>query len=151
MKSALRLSAANVRASSQTISRPGFVCLQCRQRASESGLWLQPTTSITTYTTRRHASGKFTEGLRKRVWGTSDPPGQVDPYGDKSLLDRTKERGEEEDAAEASNKGGIIERKPKFSMPRNRDLGENYVPATSIADLAILPQMHEMPPFKGFA
>ena len=148
MKSGVRLSAVNARVLSQAVFRPGFVCLQCRQRASESGQWPRSTTS-TAYTTQRHASGDFTEGLRKRIWGASDPPGRVDPYGDKSLLDRTKERGLEEDAAEASPEEEITQRKPKFSMPRNRDLGDDYVPATSITDLATLPQVHDVPPFKG--
>ena len=147
MKSAIRLSTANARSSSQIISRLGFVCLQCRQRASENGQWPQQLTP-TSYTIQRRAGGNFTDGLRKRIWGTSDPPGQVDPYGDKSLLDRTGERGQQKDAAEASAEEAI-ERKPKFSMPRNRELGDDYVPATSIADLAILPQVHEVPPFKG--
>lgn len=34
----------------------------------------------------------FTEKIRQKLWGTDQPPGQADPYGDASVFDRTKER-----------------------------------------------------------
>jgi hypothetical protein len=141
MRSAIRISAANVQRPGQIAPRSGFVCLQCRQRVSATGHWPHPST-ITTYTAKRNASSDFTEGLRKRIWGTSEPPGQEDPYGEKSALDRIKE------AAEASSGEVISDTKAKLLMPRDRDLGSDYVPATSIADLALLPPSHQMPPFQ---
>ena len=135
MKSAIRTSASNVRIPSQFTSHPGFICIQCRQRASETGHW--PTSTV--YTTQRNASSKFTDGLRKKIWGTSDPPGQEDPYGAKSPLDRAKERAAEK----------ILDTESKTSPLRGRDLGADYVPATSIADLTRLPAVHQMSPFKG--
>jgi hypothetical protein len=42
----------------------------------------------------------FTEKIRQRIWGTDTPPGLEDPYGDKSVFDKTKERAKEEEAEE---------------------------------------------------
>lgn len=148
MRSAVRIGAANVQTSSHIMFRPGFLCHQCRQRASATGPWPHPS-AITTYTAKRNASSDFTEGLRKRLWGTSDPPGRNDPYGDKDSLDRSKERGKIVEAAEASSEEVISDSKPKPLMPRDRDLGPDYVPATTIADLALLPPSHQVPPFRG--
>lgn len=148
MKSAIRIGVTNTRLASQIAPRSGFVCLQCRQRASQLDRWPQSTPS-TTYTVRRHASNEFLEGLRKRIWGTSNPPGREDPYGDKSLLYRTKERGKDGDAAEAAPEAELSGTTPTNSQLRGRELGPDYVPAISIADLATLPPLQEVYPFKG--
>ncbi|MCJ1386501.1 hypothetical protein MMC17_009627 [Xylographa soralifera] len=34
----------------------------------------------------------YTEKIRRKIWGTQDPPGQADPYGDASILDQTKKQ-----------------------------------------------------------
>ncbi len=148
MRSAIRIGAAKARIPSHVASRPGFVCLQCQQRASEAGRWPQ-SAALTTYTAKRNASSKFTEGLRKRIWGTSDSPGQEDPYGDKSLLDRSKEKGAKSEAAEAEPEEVTLDTKAQTSVPRGRDLGPDYEPATSLADLALLPPTHRVPLFHG--
>ena len=68
-----------------------YICLACTHQTtnfSTSGL--------------RAANGKvpFTERVRKRIWGTDAPPGLEDPYGDKSIFDKTKQRAKEEEAEE---------------------------------------------------
>ena len=140
MRSTVRIGAANARIRCQNTSCSGFVW----QRASEPSQWPLSLPS-TAFASRRNASGKFTEGLRKRIWGTEEPLGQEDPYGDKSLLDRTKEKEAAEERSEETP-----DTEPITSRPRGRDLGDDYVPATSIADLAHLPPAHEMAPFHGF-
>ena len=148
MKSTIRIGVASTRLPGHIMPRSGFVCLQCRQRESEPDYWPQSTPS-TTYTTRRRASNNFSEGLRKRIWGTSNPPGQEDPYADKSLLDRTKERARDRDAAEASPETVVLGTIHKTSLPQDRELGPDYVPATSIADLATLPALRKVHRFRG--
>lgn len=144
MRSAIRISTANAQRPSQIAPRFGFVCLQCRQRASVTDHWPHPS-ATTTYTAKRNASSNFTEGLRKRIWGTSELPGQEDPYGDKSPLDRIKE---EREKVEESSSGEVTSgQKAKPFVPRDRDLGPDYVPAASIVDLARLPPAHQVPPF----
>ena len=143
MRPAIRIGAVNAQVTRQTSSRSGFVCLQCRQRASETSQLL-PQAS---FALRRHVSGNFTDGLRKRIWG-ENPPGQEDPYGPKTPRDVAKEQEAAEAEAEARSER-IANTKPRISTPKGWDLGEDYVPATSITELARLPPAHEMAPFQG--
>jgi len=66
-----------------------YLCSACKRQA--------PTFSTSSL---RAADGKvaFTERVRQRIWGTDAPPGLEDPYGDKSVFDRTKQRAKEEEA-----------------------------------------------------
>ena len=46
----------------------------------------------------------LTEKLRRKIWGTDNPPGLEDPYGDRSVFDQSKKKErrlekEERDAA----------------------------------------------------
>ena len=44
---------------------------------------------------RAPAKTPFTEKVRQRIWGTDQPPGQEDPYGDASVFDKTKKGTQE--------------------------------------------------------
>lgn len=71
--------------------RPLIVCPSCRTRLSSSSQRFALSTSAS-----QRAAGDnkvpFTEKIRRRIWGTESPPGQEDPYGDLSALDRTKKK-----------------------------------------------------------
>jgi hypothetical protein len=44
----------------------------------------------------------LTEKVRRKIWGTDQPPGLEDPYGNASVLDRTNKRAQEQDMAPRS-------------------------------------------------
>jgi hypothetical protein len=69
-----------------------YLCSACKHQASFS------TTSI--QAARANGKVPFTEKVRRRIWGTDAPPGLEDPYGDKSVFDKTKEQAKEEEAEE---------------------------------------------------
>ena len=90
-----------VRTSIQIQPRSDFVCAQCRRQASSaipkaSHLAKQPPTL------RRYASSSITDKLRKKIWGTDSPPGQDDPYGSPSVLDKRREQQEKQEAAKTT-------------------------------------------------
>lgn len=70
-------------------SRP-YLCASCKHRS----------TPFST-STLRAAKVPFTENLRRKIWGTDNPPGQADPYGDASAFDQTKKRAKEIERREA--------------------------------------------------
>lgn len=89
--SRLESSISLIRTRSSVQSSSIYLCSTCRNRAapfSTSSLWSRP-------------AKPFTEKIRSRIWGTEDPPGQEDPYGDKSVFDKTKQRQKEEELKEA--------------------------------------------------
>jgi hypothetical protein len=62
-----------------------YLCLACKHR----------TTPFSTSFLRAAPSNEkasFTEKVRQKIWGTHQPPGLEDPYGDGSVFDRTKKR-----------------------------------------------------------
>ena len=71
--------------------RSTYVCAQCRQIAFASARAPTPLS----YIQRRFASddNAWTENLRRKLWGTTDPPGQKDPYTYESIDERDKKRG----------------------------------------------------------
>lgn len=60
-----------------------------------------------------------TDSIRKKIWGTDNPPGLADPYGDESVFDQTKKtKGgspEEEDVLE-----NVVPEEPKQPKPRKQ-------------------------------
>ena len=60
-----------------------YLCRACKHQ----------TTFISTSSKRAaptRGKSPFTERLRQKIWGTDNPPGQDDPYGDGSVFDKTK-------------------------------------------------------------
>ena len=113
----------------RTRIRSGFVCIECQHGLSSRPFAIIP--KSIPVTNRRQASTArektpFTEKVRQRIWGTQDPPGQADPYGDASILDRTKKqasKSEPRPVDRVSTKGN----KPLPSSAAYAD----YVPATT--------------------
>jgi hypothetical protein len=89
------------RAAAQTPSP--YLCSACKHQA----------TSFSTSSIRvaRNIKVPFTEKIRQRIWGTDKPPGLEDPYGDKSIFDKTKERAKVEEAEEREEQ--LMGAKPK--------------------------------------
>ncbi|MCJ1477174.1 hypothetical protein MMC13_005845 [Lambiella insularis] len=66
-----------------------------------------------------------TESIRRKIWGTDEPPGQADPYGDASLLDRTKQLSQEPEVLESKSTSEQDEKAEKTAAYAD------YVPATT--------------------
>ncbi|OJJ42971.1 hypothetical protein ASPZODRAFT_75413 [Penicilliopsis zonata CBS 506.65] len=82
-------------ASSRQVSRLLYLCSTCRQQVS------RPARSVVTLAQpfgRRHASSDssssssattpLTEKVRRKIWGTDNPPGLKDPYGGDGAISR---------------------------------------------------------------
>jgi len=79
------------RATAQTPSP--YLCSACKLQATSFS-----TTSIRA--ARNNGKVPFTEKIRQRIWGTDKPPGLEDPYGDRSVFNKTKKRARVEEAEE---------------------------------------------------
>jgi hypothetical protein len=66
-----------------------YVCPSCRYQAAGQ--------RIPQRQSRRNASSglPFTERLRRRIWGTDNPPGMKDPYGGPGYFERRRQQGRE--------------------------------------------------------
>ena len=83
------------RASLQGISsRSSYVCLQCRRYASDTALKTNQSPRIPSITRRHASTSSFSERIRKKIWGTDEPPGQENPYGSPGVFEqKRKEKG----------------------------------------------------------
>ena len=124
-----RFGIAAVRTSLQPNFRAGFICAQCRRRAS-TAIPKAASSAPKPFPPRRYASSSFadnfTDKLRKKIWGTDTPPGQEDPYGPPSLLDQKRRQAEERESDEESEKAAKV---PVTTEEPEED--PNYVPATT--------------------
>jgi len=77
-----------------------FICCQCLAHAPS----LPQSSSLDRHAIR-HASSKnlpVTERIRRKIWGTDNPPGPKDPYGESKLFPRKEEVEEEDEATSLS-------------------------------------------------
>lgn len=88
------ISAIASRRLARNVSASGFVCLQCRLHSSITAR-KQFQLSLPIVHSRQYAT--FTDRVRKKIWGSENPPGQEDPYGGQSILDQRKTQAELED------------------------------------------------------
>lgn len=121
MKHSLRVTDVTRYASVTLKPRSTYVCHRCRQIASVSARRARPPPPGS-YIQRRFASDDWTERLRQKLWGTTNPPGQADPYSHESPRDED----EEHDTTVSQPQ----EAPPKKWSTEKSDTGD-YVPATS--------------------
>ena len=134
----------------RTLPQPTYACLQRRLQPSITIGTTRPSITLT-YAPRRHATWVDTDKLRKKIWGTDDPPGQEDPYEQESVSDRTGREREQENA-EGKGLESAPEREEAELQGRHR-----YAPATTTEGLKRVPHwkweraewMAEHP-FQGF-
>lgn len=70
-----------------------YLCQSCKQR----------TTSFSTSALRAAKASEapsFSEKLRRKIWGSDNPPGQKDPYGNASVFDQTNRRAKKVEKGE---------------------------------------------------
>ena len=112
-----------------TRTRSGYVCIECQNALSARPFAIIP--KSTPVANRRQASTArektpYTEKIRQKIWGTQDPPGQADPYGDASILDQTKKQTSDPEP-EVVDQVSTTGDKPLSSSAAYAD----YVPATT--------------------
>ncbi|PBP27328.1 hypothetical protein BUE80_DR001643 [Diplocarpon rosae] len=90
-----------------------YLCSACKHHASPFS-----TSALRTAQNKASLTEKFTDKLRKKIWGTDNPPGQKDPYGDASIFDRTKMREEEQRNNEEEAAKARIAKAKAVSVPR---------------------------------
>ncbi|KAL1956483.1 hypothetical protein VTO42DRAFT_7281 [Malbranchea cinnamomea] len=100
-----------------------YVCSTCRSQFP-----LSATRAVVHHVRRHYSSGDipFSEKVRRKLWGTDNPPGLKDPYGGEGVIEkalRKKSEGQEEKPAEASSTKEV-EDAPATPPP-------DYVPATT--------------------
>ncbi|MCJ1392172.1 hypothetical protein MMC18_005039 [Xylographa bjoerkii] len=81
--------------SHSTRSRLGYVCIECQHGLKAHPFAIAPK-SISLVNRKQASTARektpYSEKIRRKIWGTQDPPGQADPYGDASVFDQTKKQ-----------------------------------------------------------
>lgn len=109
-------------------SRP-YLCSACKYQS----------TSFSTSTLRAERDRvPITEKVRRKIWGTENPPGQADPYGDASVFDRTKEREKRLDEEEAAEEEAAAKRARRPIAPEESLPDSSYEPAMSWEGLEVV-------------
>lgn len=123
MSTSLRTSTAFRPLSYAVRTRSCYTCLQCRRR-TDLNLLASSIPSIPLIRRRNASTSRdktpYTEKLRKKIWGTDTPPGQADPYGNTSVLDRSKQQAKAQEQ----------EPEPVDTIDAAPALDIDYVPAT---------------------
>lgn len=100
-----------------------YICPSCRRSDIPRGFARDQ---------RRHASNKnlpFTERLRRKIWGTDNPPGLKDPYGGPSFLERRRAEREGRKLPEPEEAGEHYDSVVPSNTPEAHSA--EYVPATT--------------------
>lgn len=128
MKPATRLGTSVTSVGHKSTVARGFVCLQCRHRSALAAHRGALSTSIP-IPLQRHASStsssdSVSQKIRRKLWGTDNPPGQEDPYGGPSQIEQKKSKVKKDPVAGA-------EKAPGAGVVPSDTAASNYVPATT--------------------
>jgi hypothetical protein len=128
-----------------------YVCSNCRYDAS-----LLP--SQHNHQSRRYASGSgntpFTEKIRRRIWGTDNPPGLEDPYGGEGVI--ASEWAKRKSQYMGEEKRGLQQKEGEQQVPEEEYEPEDaddlipadFTPATTAHDL---PRMGHLSQWNDFS
>lgn len=138
-----------------------YVCSTCRQTAL-------PRTSILAVQSRQASSSNtgpdpLTERVRRKLWGTDNPPGLKDPYGGKGVLEQ--KFGRDSEIVEGEGGEGQQQQQQQQQVKSQLDVSEEeahageaegqdaeYVPAMSwegIERVGHLGGWKDLPPVEG--
>jgi hypothetical protein len=116
-------------ATGKLVSAP-YICRSCRHLALRQ--------RVTSWQSLRHASSEeiaITEKVRRKIWGTDNPPGLADPYGGESFLEkRRKERALQKEAQELKESEeehatpAMLERSGGTTQAMDSNAGSDYLP-----------------------
>lgn len=130
MKPATRLGTLVASVGQKPTVQYGFVCLHCQHPWALAAQKGALSTSIPIPTQRRASSTSgsipFTEKIRRKIWGTDNPPGQEDPYEFLSIAEqrRAKDKTKKDPVA-------LAEAGPEAGVVPPDATASNYVPATT--------------------
>lgn len=113
------------------VSKSLYVCSTCRQEFRPLAL----SASVVAHRFRRHASSNdapFTEKVRRKLWGTDNPPGLKDPYGGEGVIERAmrkRRQGAEEEVVVAEQQQQDI----RELEPHSQEIAppDDYKPAST--------------------
>ncbi|KAI9700777.1 MAG: hypothetical protein M1836_002146 [Candelina mexicana] len=106
---------------------PLSICLACRRRT----LSISPRATFSTSRVQRKSEGDqltYTERLRRKIWGTNEPPGQKDPY---QRLGPEQQAAEEQAAEERAERQAERRRGQLASAKNEIPRADKYEPATT--------------------
>ncbi|PLB54264.1 hypothetical protein P170DRAFT_431892 [Aspergillus steynii IBT 23096] len=141
MRASLRL--LNLEVSSLQGSRTRYVCSVCRHEAL-------PRPLIARQFLRNASSDNapLTERVRRKLWGTENPPGLKDPYGGEGVLERkfkkTQAEGQDETVAETTQVS-----EAEYEAAEDAAVGDAYEPAATwegIPHIGHLGRWTDLPP-----
>ncbi|EFQ97763.1 hypothetical protein MGYG_00804 [Nannizzia gypsea CBS 118893] len=124
-----------------------YVCTNCRWQSLPRARNL-----ISTPPRRYNSSGNlpFTEKVRRKLWGTDNPPGLKDPYGGESILERrARELRESREASSAEPQGTSEESVQAMAEEDNAEAMADYTPAINwdgLEHVGSLGEWWEKPP-----
>ena len=120
MNSLSRLGPAAGRSAYKAQQQSSYICVQCRHQLQKASI----TTSVSRKAqSKANGTVPYTERIRRRIWGSETPPGLEDPYGNRTILDKSQKNGKGSEAREAI---------PDVDAPTAAlDAQAEYVPATS--------------------
>jgi hypothetical protein len=103
---------------------PLYVCKTCKNQTSQSRIGLG---HLRNYASRDNLP--FTEKVRRKIWGTDNPPGLADPYGGPSFLEKRKMKRE---AARRGEQYVEQEYRPQTQLPMEEiPQAEEGIPAST--------------------
>ncbi|EZF32297.1 hypothetical protein H109_05710 [Trichophyton interdigitale MR816] len=124
-----------------------YVCTNCRWQSFPRARNL-----VSTPSRRYNSSGNlpFTEKVRRKLWGTDNPPGLKDPYGGESILERRARELREAREARADESREVPEESIE-AMPEetNAEAMADYTPAINwdgLEHVGSLGEWWEKPP-----
>lgn len=123
MRAQLRL--LKLEASPGQVLRSFYVCSACRHEVRSAPLLAQPV--------RRNASNSsITEGLRRKIWGTDNPPGLKDPYGGPGALGKLLGKSSQQPPED-----GYVTSEDNYALEDDQldFAGASYEPASHIKDI----------------
>ncbi|KAL3478235.1 ribosomal subunit 39S-domain-containing protein [Aspergillus californicus] len=146
MRSSLRL--LNLEATPFQGSRTLYVCSVCRQEA-------RPRPLVTRQFLRNasDSSTPITERVRRKLWGTDNPPGLKDPYGGEGVFEKKFKKNQAARQEEAVEVNQVTETE-NVAAEEPVSADSTYVPATTwegIQRIGHLGRWNDLPPSEADA
>ena len=138
MRASLRL--LNLEVPSLQGSRTRYVCSVCRHEALP-----RPLVARQFLRNASSDNAPLTERVRRKLWGTDNPPGLKDPYGGEGVLERKFKKSQPE-----GQNDSVAETAPQASEAvEDAAAGDAYEPATTwegIPHIGHLGEWTDLPP-----
>ena len=117
-----------------------YVCSTCRQEARPRAALLARQFPRHASSSNNGAASPLTERVRRKLWGTDNPPGLKDPYGGRGVLEQKSGRDGAVEQQQQQQEGGEEQVRSQLEVQEGQQegaeqdsaaVGAEYVPATS--------------------